>query len=72
MGQSIPGVVKIPDYEPNTDSVVIFQNCRYITEEFFYAFFHLLAQKLGFQISRESTGNAELLSQFKVQGKQSR
>ena len=38
----------------------------------FMPFFHFVAQKLGFQTSGESTGNAELLSQFIVQGKQSR
>lgn len=59
-----------PDNEPKwfCDNI---SHSPYITEEFFYAFFHLVAQKLGFQTSGESTGNAELLSQFIVQGKHS-
>lgn len=35
----------------------------------FAIFIFILAQKLGFQTSGESTGNAELLSQFIVEGK---
>lgn len=35
----------------------------------FAIFVFILAQKLGFQTSGESTGNAELLSQFIVEGK---
>ena len=61
---------------PDNESKWLCDNISHIhciTEEFFYAFFfHLVAQKLGFQTSGESTGNAELLSQFIVQGKQSR
>lgn len=35
----------------------------------FAIFVFILSQKLGFQTSGESTGNAELLSQFIVEGK---